>query len=220
MPTDLSHSESTYSFHALWPLVRMMVKFIDVPKNMKMMFNVGETKLSAVGSTDTYTWYYADGVGTVKAGELETLLVEISGAYGNKDPGKHKYDFIKGAFGCCKMVEAILRKYEYADKDLVEKLSVIFVQASGQGIITVIFFFFKKKKNRSDGHQLLLFCPGTRSFFFVDNCLRVWVMRPICKGKFLCFERAMKCEISNKIHDTSALISTMQLFCKLKVCQV
>ncbi|KAG2218279.1 hypothetical protein INT45_002401 [Circinella minor] len=159
-----------------------MIKFLDIPKQMKMQFDVGETRLSAVSNTDNYSWYYADGVGTVvQAGELELLLVEISGAHGNNDTVKHKYDFVKGTFGCCKMVEAIFSKYHYADQDLVEQLSVIYVQASGQ-----------------------------------DNCLRAWVIRPICKGKFLAFERTLKCEINSNIYDNAATISTLQFFCQLK----
>ncbi|KAG2216992.1 hypothetical protein INT45_007677 [Circinella minor] len=66
---------------------------------MKIAFKVGETKMLSVQNSESYSWYYADGVGRVQGSDLELLLLEVSGSHGNADSVKHKYDFIKGTFG-------------------------------------------------------------------------------------------------------------------------
>lgn len=40
---DLTESETTYCHHAIWPFLRTVLKFLDVPENMAYNFKIGET---------------------------------------------------------------------------------------------------------------------------------------------------------------------------------
>ncbi|CAO3596130.1 unnamed protein product [Absidia cylindrospora] len=55
-----------------------------------------------------------------------------SGPLGTSDRRRHTYDHIKGAYGCHAMLYAILKKYPYADQELVNNLCVLFLHASGK----------------------------------------------------------------------------------------
>ncbi|KAF7720617.1 hypothetical protein EC973_006929 [Apophysomyces ossiformis] len=132
MPPNLEHSETTYCHHVLWPLLRIAVKFMDTPEKIKMNFKVGETQLMASPSSNDHNRYYADAIGYLEAAGIEVLLMEASGAFNHTNLSKHVYDHIKGAFGSCTMLTAMLKKYEYADAKLLEDLSVVFLHASGK----------------------------------------------------------------------------------------
>ena len=98
-----------------------------------MNFKVGETQLFAAPPGTDYQRYLADAAACLEAQEIELLLMEASGAFNNNNLSKHVYDHVNGAFGCCSMLNAILKKYEYADEKFVKNLFVVFLHASGKG---------------------------------------------------------------------------------------
>ena len=206
MPPNLEESESTYCFYVLWPLLRITVKFMDTPNDIKMNFKVGETQLLAAPPGIDYQRYLADATACLEAQGIELLLMEASGAFNNNNLSKHVHDHVKGAFGCCSMLNAILKKYEYADEKFVKNLSVVFLHASGKGNTHLENFI---------SHTLIYLPIG----FILDSdkCLRVWVMRPFLVGKHLSFERVLKCEIDPNPMEMGPILGTMKFFWKLKV---
>lgn len=101
---------------------------------MQCNFEVGETPLIAMKSLPpSLSGYSADGTVFLEDTGLEILLSEASGAFGTRDRRRNTYDHIKGAYGCFAMLHAILTKYPYGDKDLVNNLCVLFLHASGKG---------------------------------------------------------------------------------------
>lgn len=129
---DLTESETTYCHHAIWPFLRTVLKFLDVPENMAYNFKIGETPLSAKLGPDDTT-YKADGTILLEKEDVEILLLEATGPYSKRDLSKHACDYVKGSFGCTAMLKTILRKYKCADPQLLETLSVLFLQTSGKG---------------------------------------------------------------------------------------
>ncbi|CAO3601294.1 unnamed protein product [Absidia cylindrospora] len=134
----LSDSEASYCAFALWPLLNTACNSLPRDNVVVCDFRVGETLLDAMDtfsslSVKTADHYLADGKIYLKNNGLELLLLEASGPFGKKNVPKHVSDHIKGAYGCYAMLMAILDKYKYADKHLMEDLRVLFVHAGSNG---------------------------------------------------------------------------------------
>ncbi|ORZ07336.1 hypothetical protein BCR42DRAFT_152556 [Absidia repens] len=125
-PCNLTDSETAYCHFGIWPLLNQVVNQIQYAY---CRFLVGETKLN---STNDLATYLADGTVYIQDSNLEILLLEASGAYGNRDITRNAYDHVKGAFGLYTMIKAILLKYPCADPTLLNKTSVLFLHASSR----------------------------------------------------------------------------------------
>ncbi|CAO3601437.1 unnamed protein product [Absidia cylindrospora] len=126
----LSDSEVSYCYYALWPLIDLACGTVH---GMSCNFKVGETPLTAMKSlSSTMPGYSADGTVFLNDSGLEILLFEASGAHGTRDRSRHAYDHIKGAYGCYSMLNAILRKYPHADRNIMDDLRVLFLHSSGK----------------------------------------------------------------------------------------
>jgi hypothetical protein len=63
--------------------------------------------------------------------ELEILLLETSGSFGNTDMAKINFDHHKGTFGCLAMIKLIVDEYYCASEKTFQKLKKKFVNAAG-----------------------------------------------------------------------------------------
>lgn len=82
--------------------------------------------------------YNADGILRLND-NIEVLLLETSGPFGNNDKPREAFDHVKGAFGLQCMFRKILSKYHYSDVDIMKKLQVFLVHAQGRISLTSSF---------------------------------------------------------------------------------
>ncbi|SAM09639.1 hypothetical protein [Absidia glauca] len=123
----LRDSETSYCAFALWPMLNVTCNSLH---GIQCGFRVGETHLDATESlVSSAGGYLADGKMFLKQSGLELLLLETSGPLGTRDKPRHVKDHIKGAYGCFAMLMAILKKYPYADKELMKDLRVLFIHS-------------------------------------------------------------------------------------------
>ncbi|KAI9356894.1 hypothetical protein BD770DRAFT_443995 [Pilaira anomala] len=65
---------------------------------------------------------------------LEVLLLETSGYFGNKDSSKISFDHHKGLFGALSMLKAIADNYEYGSIQTFKDVKVFFTHAAGRTV--------------------------------------------------------------------------------------
>ncbi|KAI8637326.1 hypothetical protein BD408DRAFT_318984, partial [Parasitella parasitica] len=71
--------------------------------------------------------YKADGI--VRYKDLEIMLVEACGAYGNVAMSKIQFDLHKGLYACFTMLRTIAVKYKYASLDSFKNFSILFLHS-------------------------------------------------------------------------------------------
>ncbi|KAG1495164.1 hypothetical protein G6F47_009136 [Rhizopus delemar] len=79
--------------------------------------------------------YKADGIiRLAELGDLEVLVLETAGAFGNDDHAKESFDNSKGMFALLAMLETVAGHYKFAPIEEFRKLKLYFVQPSNKYI--------------------------------------------------------------------------------------
>ncbi|EIE90190.1 hypothetical protein RO3G_14901 [Rhizopus delemar RA 99-880] len=77
--------------------------------------------------------YKADGIiRLAELGDLEVLVLETAGAFGNDDHAKESFDNSKGMFALLAMLETVADHYKFAPIEEFRKLKLYFVQPSSR----------------------------------------------------------------------------------------
>jgi hypothetical protein len=73
--------------------------------------------------------FKADGIARYK--DLEIMLVEACGVYGNVSMSKIQFDRHKGIYACLAMLRTIAVKYKYASLSTLQSLQILFLHTKG-----------------------------------------------------------------------------------------
>lgn len=73
--------------------------------------------------------FKADGI--VRYKDLEVMLVEACGVYGNVSMSKIQFDRHKGLYACLAMLRTIAVKYKYASLSTFQSLQILFLHTKG-----------------------------------------------------------------------------------------
>jgi hypothetical protein len=73
--------------------------------------------------------YKADGI--VRYDDMEIMIMEACGGFGNMLASKIQFDRHKGLYGCLAMLRCFSLKYKYGSLSTFEKLEILFLHTKG-----------------------------------------------------------------------------------------
>lgn len=132
-------SEDAFSEELVKPFINVVARNLK-PDYCKAGFVKGQPVLESMTSqlrlqgvfVDMKSQYKSDGLLKLFGlKEIEVLLVEVSGCFGNTDTSKLRFDHHKGMFGVVAMLKSIADHYSYASIESFENVKVFFLNAAG-----------------------------------------------------------------------------------------